>query len=161
MIILFSINSRYRYRKMKRRCCWETNSPKFVFFFHFGNNYCSQSKIVVHLLTYSPVGVLLETRRAVFWSLSGCQEIKHAAKPFTGPALGGLLISLGIRRKQSSEGFNSDIAVLTISFRFLSSPLLSLFLPCFFFTGHLQLAGFILARKVFGKAFRMKGKVGG
>ena len=102
MIILVSINSRYRYRKMKRcRCCWETNSPKFVFFFHFGNNYCSQSKIVVHLLTYSPLGILLETRRAVFWSLSGCQEIKHAAKPFTGPALGGLLISLGILREQS------------------------------------------------------------
>ena len=116
---------------------------------------------MVHLLTYSPLGILLETRRAVLWSLSGCQEIKYAAKPFTGPALGGLLISLGIRRKQSSEGFNSDIAVLTISFRFLSSPLLSLFLPCFFFTGHLQLAGFILARKVFGKALRMKGKVGG
>ena len=57
VIILVSINTRYRYRKMKRcRCCWETNSPKFVFFFHFGNNYCSQSKIVVHLLTYSPPG---------------------------------------------------------------------------------------------------------
>ena len=158
MIILVSINTRYRYRKMKRcRCCWETNSPKFVcFFFHFGNNYCSQSKIVVQLLTCSPLGILLETRQAVFWSLSGCQEIKHAAKPFTGPALGGLLISL-VRAK-----FNRDTAVLTISFRFLSSPLLSLFLPCFFFlTGHLQLAGFILAGKVFGKAFSMKGKVGG
>ena len=160
MIILVSINSRYRYRKMKRcRCCWETNSPKFVFFFHFGNNYCSQSKIVEHLLTYSPLGILLETRRAVFWSLSGCQEIKHAAKPFTGPALGGLLISLGILRKQS-------LTVIQQSWLFLFafSPLLFFHFSClvfFFFTGHLQLAGFILARKVFGKAFRMKGKVGG
>ena len=36
MIILVSINTRYRYRKnlMNRcRCCWETNSPQFVFFF--------------------------------------------------------------------------------------------------------------------------------
>ena len=160
MIILVSINSRYRYRKMKRcRCCWETNSPKFVFFFHFGNNYCSQSKIVVHLLTYSPLGILLETRRAVFLSLSGCQEIKHAAKPFTGPALGGLLISLGILREQS-------LTVIQQSWLFLFafSPLLFFHFSClvvFFFTGHLQLAGFILARKVFGKAFRMKGKVGG
>ena len=160
MIILVSINSKYRYRKMKRcRCCRETNSPKFVFFFHFGNNYCSQSKIVVHLLTYSPLGILLETRRAVFWSLSGCQEIKHATKPFTGPALGGLLISLGILREQS-------LTVIQQSWLFLFafSPLLFFHFSClvfFFLTGHLQLAGFILARKVFGKALRMKGKVGG
>ena len=159
MIILVSINTRYRYRKMKRcRCCWETNSPKFVFFFHFGNNYCSQSKIVVHLLTYSPLGILLETRRAVFWSLSGCQEIKHAAKPFTSPAVGGLLITLGILREQS-------LTVIQQSWLFLFafSPLLFFRFSClfFFFTGHLQLAGFILAGKVFGKAFSMKGKVGG
>ena len=161
MIILVSINTRYRYRKnlMNRcRCCWETNSPQFVFFFHFGNNYCSQSKIVVHLLTYSPLGIFLKTRRAVFWSLSGCQEIKHASKPFTGPALGGLLISLGILREQS-------LTVIQQSWLFLFafSPLLFFRFSClvFFFTGHLQLAGFILAGKVFGKAFSMKGKVGG
>ena len=88
--------------------------------------------------------------------------MKHATKPFTGPALGGLLIILGIRRKQSSDGFNSDTGVLTISFHFLSSPLLSFFLLRFFFCrAFTTVAGFILSGKVFGKAFRMKGKVGG
>ena len=73
--------------------------------------------------------------RAVFWSLSGYKEIKHTTKPFTGPALGGVLISLGICRKQIVDGFNSETAVLTISFRLLSSPLLSLFLARFSFAG--------------------------
>ena len=48
----------------------------------------------------------------------------------------------------------SDTAVLTFSFRFLSSALLSLFLPHFFsFAWHL--VGFILVGKVFGNAFRI------
>ena len=113
---------------------------------------------MVHLLTYSPLGILLETRRAVFWSLSGCQEIKHAAKPFTGPALGGLLISLGILRKQSLTVIQRIDYFFSLSLLSSSFAFLALF---FFFTGHLQLAGSILAGKVFGKAFSMKGKVGG
>ena len=155
MIILVSINSRYRYRKMKRcRCCWETNPPKFVFFFHFGNNYCSQSKIVVHLLTYSPLGILLETRRAVFWSLSGCQEIKHASKPFTGPALGGLLISLGILRKQS-------LTVIQQSWLFLFafSPLLFFHFSClvfFFLPGIYNWQGSFWREKFLGKLLGWK-----
>ena len=53
-------------------------------------------------------------------------------------------------------GFKSHTAVLTSSFRFFSSPLLSLFLPDFFsLAGHL--VGFILVRKAFGKAFRILG----
>ena len=64
-----------------------------------------------------------------------------------------------MRRKQNCEivfGFKSDTAVLTFTFRFLSSPLFSLFLPHFFsFAGHL--VGFILVGKVFRKAFRILG----
>ena len=53
-------------------------------------------------------------------------------------------------------GFKSDTSVLTFSFRFLSSPLLSLFLPHFFsFAGHL--VGFILVGKGFGNAFMILG----
>ena len=46
------------------------------------------------------------------------------------------LRSSGMRRKQNFEivfGFKSDTAVLTFTFRFLFSPLFSLFLPHFFF----------------------------
>ena len=58
-------------------------------------------------------------------------------------------------RKQNFEiGLKSDTAVLTFTFRFLSSPPFSLFLPHFFsFAGHL--VGFILMGKVFRKAFRI------
>ena len=49
-----------------------------------------------------------------------------------------------------------DTAVLTFTFRFLSSPLFMLFLPQFFsLSGHL--VGFILVGTVFGKAFRISG----
>ena len=57
-----------------------------------------------------------------------------------------------MRRKQ-----NFDIAVLTFTFRFLSSPLLSLFLPHFFFSLARHLVGFILVGIVFRKAFRILG----
>ena len=61
-------------------------------------------------------------------------------------------------RKQNSEivfGCKSDSAVLTFTFRFLSSLLFSLLLPPFFsFAGHL---GFILVGKVFRKSFRILG----
>ena len=53
-------------------------------------------------------------------------------------------------------GFKSETAVLTFSFRFLSSPLLLLFLPYFFFLAG-NLVGFIFVGKVFGKAFRILG----
>ena len=154
MIILVSINSRYRYRKMKRcRCCWETNSPKFVCFFHFGNNYCSQSKIVVQLLTCSPLGILLETRQAVFWSLCGCQEIKHAAKPFTSPAVGGLLISLGILREQS-------LTVIQQSWLFLFafSPFLFFHFSClvFFLPGIYNWQGSFWREKFLGTLLAWK-----
>ena len=57
---------------------------------------------------------------------------------------------------ESKIGFPSDQAVLTFTFRFLSSPLFSLFLPHFFsLSGHL--VGFILIGKVFRKALRILG----
>ena len=53
-------------------------------------------------------------------------------------------------------GSKSDTAVLTFTFRCLSSPLFSLFLPHFFsLAGHL--VGFILVGRVFRKAFRILG----
>ena len=79
--------------------------------------------------------------RAVFWSLTCYKELKRIIKPFTVRTLRGLPIqmqnislrSLGMCRKQNFEGFKSNTAVLTLTFRFLSSPLFSLFLPHFFF----------------------------
>ena len=50
----------------------------------------------------------------------------------------------------------SDTAVLTFTFRFLSSPLFSLFLPHFFSLAG-RLVGFILVGIVFRKAFRILG----
>ena len=63
-----------------------------------------------------------------------------------------------MRRKQNFKivlGFKSDTAVVTFTFRFLSS-LFSIFLPHYVsFAGHL--VGFILVGKVFRKAFRILG----
>ena len=66
-----------------------------------------------------------------------------------------ILRSSVMRRKQNFVfGFISDTAVLTLTFRFLSVALFSLFLPRFFsFAGHL--VGFILVGRVFRKAFRI------
>ena len=105
----------------------------------------------------------------VFWSLSCYKELKPTTDRFTGRILHGLLIQMqnislrssGMRRKQNFEifwvfGFKSDTAVLTFTFRSLSSPLFSLFLPHFFsLAGHL--VGFILVGIVFRKAFRILG----
>ena len=103
----------------------------------------------------------------VFWSLSCYKELKLTTNRFTGRTLGGLLIQMqnislrssGMHRKQNFEivfGFKSDTAVLTFTFRFLSSLLFSLFLPHFFsLAGHL--VGFILVGRVFRKAFRNLG----
>ena len=65
----------------------------------------------------------------------------------------------GMCRKQNSEivfRYKSDSAVLSFTFRFLSSLLFSLLLPPFFFSfaGHL---GFILVGNVFRKSFRILG----
>ena len=57
-----------------------------------------------------------------------------------------------MRRKQ-----NFDTAVLTFTFRFLSSLVFSPFLPHFFFSLSGHLVGFILVGRVFGKAFRILG----
>ena len=69
------------------------------------------------------------------------------------------LQSSGIGRKQNFKivfGFKSDTAILSFTFRFLSSPLVSLFLPhVFSFAGHL--VGFILVGKALRKAFRILG----
>ena len=79
----------------------------------------------------------------VFWSLSCYKELKLTTNRFTGRTLRGLLIQMqnislrssGMRRIQNFVfGFKSDTAVLTFSFRFLSSLLFSLFLPHFFFS---------------------------
>ena len=70
------------------------------------------------------------------------------------------LRSSGMRRKQNFEivfGFKSDTAVLTFTFRFLSSPLFSLFLLHIFFSLAGHLVGFILVGIVFRKAFRILG----
>ena len=103
----------------------------------------------------------------VFWSLSCYKELKLTTNRFTGRTLRGLLMQMqnislrssGMRRKQNFEmifGFKSDTAVLTFTFRFLSSLLFSLFLPHFFsLAGYL--VGFILVRRVFRKAFRILG----
>ena len=108
-----------------------------------------------------------EAFQVVFWSPSCCWELKLTTNPFAGHTLRDLLIQVqnislwgsGMRRKQNCEivfGFKSDTAVLTFTFRFLSSPLFSLFLPHFFsFAGHL--VGLILVGKVFRKAFRILG----
>ena len=85
-----------------------------------------------------------EASRVVFWSLSCYKELKLTTNRFTGRTLGGLLIQMqnislrssGMRRKQNFDivfGFKSDTAVLTFTFRFLSSLLFLLFLPHFFF----------------------------
>ena len=61
-----------------------------------------------------------------------------------------------ISKKFVNFAFKSDTAVLTFTFRFLSSPLFSLFLPHFFsLAGHL--VGFILVGKVFRKPLRILG----
>ena len=103
----------------------------------------------------------------VFWSLSCNKGLKLTTNRFTGRTLRGLLIQMqnislrssGMRRKQNFDivfGFKSDTAVLTFTFRFLSSLLFSLFLPHFFsLAGHL--VGFNLVGRVFRKAFRILG----
>ena len=111
--------------------------------------YCNISQITGELLTYLLLEILRKTRfeasRVVFWSLSCYKELKLTTIRFTGRTLGCLLIQMqnislrssGMRRKQNFEivfGFKSDTAVLTFTFRFLSSLLFSLFLPHFFFS---------------------------
>ena len=70
------------------------------------------------------------------------------------------LRSLGMRRKQNFDivfGFKSDTAVLTFTFRFLSSLLFFAFLASFFFSLAGHLVGFSLVGRVFRKAFRILG----
>ena len=97
----------------------------------------------------------------VFWSLLCYKELTFTTKPFTGCTLHSLLIQMknislqssGMRRKQNFEivfGFKSNTPVLTFTFRFLSSPLFSFFLPHF-------LLSFILVEKVLRKAFNILG----
>ena len=109
---------------------------------------------------------MFEVSRGVFWSLLHYKELKLTIKPFRVCTLCYLLIqmqnislrSLGMHRKQTFEivfEFKSDTAVLTFTFRFLSSFLFSLFLPHVFFFAE-YLVGFILVGKVFKKAFRKR-----
>ena len=72
----------------------------------------------------------------VFWSLPCYKELKLTTNRFTGRTLRGLLIQMQNISLRSSgmRGFKSDTAGLTFTFRFLSSPLFSLFLPHFFFS---------------------------
>ena len=91
--------------------------------------------------------------RVVFSSLSSYKELKPNTELFAGCTFAA---KFGLAQRPKFFGFKSDTAVLTFSFRFLSSPLLLLFLPYFFFlAGHL--VGFILVGKVFGKTFRILG----
>ena len=109
-----------------------------------------------------------EASRVVLWSLLCYKELKLTSNRFTDRTLHGLLIEMqnislrssGMRRKQNFDivfGLKSDTAVLTFTFRFLSSPLFSLFLPHFFFSLAGHLVGFILVGIVFRKAFRILG----
>ena len=87
------------------------------------------------LIRHSGMSIKFDTSRpvsrVVFWSLSCYNELKLTTNRFTGRTLHGLLIQMqnislrssGMRRKQNFE----------ITFRFLSFPLFSLFLPHFFF----------------------------
>ena len=103
----------------------------------------------------------------VFWSLSCYKELKLATNRFAGRTLRGLLFQMqnislrssGMRRKQNFEifEFKSDTAVLTFTFRFLSFPFFSLFLPHVFFSLAGHLVGFVLVGRVFWKAFRILG----
>ena len=70
------------------------------------------------------------------------------------------LRSSGMRRKQNFEivfGFKSETAVLTFTFRFLSSFLFGFSCLVFFFSLAGHLVGFILVGRVFRKAFRILG----
>ena len=94
----------------------------------------------------------------VFWSLSCYKELKLTTNRFTSRTLRGLyqLAKFGHAQKAKFRdfGFKRDTAVLTFTFRFLSSPLFWLFLPHFFsLAGHL--VGFVLVGRVFRKAFRI------
>ena len=71
------------------------------------------------------------------------------------------LRSLGMGRKENFKivfGFKSDTEVLTFAFRFLSSPLFSLFVPHFFFfclISYWAFSRFHFSGKLFGKTFRI------
>ena len=106
-----------------------------------------------------------EGTRVVFWLLSCYKGLKLTTNRFTSRTLHGLLIQMqnislrssGMRRKQNFVfGFKSDTAV-DFTFRFLSSPLFSFFLPHFFFSCWAFIVGFILVGIVFRKAFRILG----
>ena len=67
------------------------------------------------------------------------------------------LRSLGMCREQNFEGFKSNTAVLTLTFRFLSSPLFFAFLASFFSSLAGHLVGFVLVERVLREAFRILG----
>ena len=92
----------------------------------------------------------------VFWSLSCYKEQKLTTNPFTGHTLQGLLIQMQNISLQSSGKRRKQNFNITFTFRFLSSPLYSLFLPHFFSLAE-NLVGFILVGRVSRKAFRILG----
>ena len=92
---------------------------------------------ISNVLTHSLLEILLKMRFhaicEVFWSLSGCKELKviHFVALWSRCEM----LSSGMHRKQKFEKkrknlnrFKSDTAVLTFSFRLFSSPLFSRFL---------------------------------
>ena len=116
------------------------------------------------MLNPFPPGKFAENR-AAFWS----KKREFTAKPIDGNALSPNFVArrrhdgrdpfvqriswriLGMRRKQNFEivfGFKSNTAVLTFSFRFLSTPLPSISLSFFFL-----FLDFVSAGKVFEKTF--------
>ena len=110
------------------------------------------------LLTHLPPGNFANEciLKLVKWFSGQCQELKLVRRPFTGRKLRGRLIqmqnisllSLGMHRKQNFEivvGFKTKkwhSSLDFYTFGFLSSPLLSVFLPHFF----CLLLGFISRR---------------
>ena len=93
-----------------------------------------------------------EASRVVFWSLSCYKELKPTKKSVyrwytSWPSDPHAKYQFAkFRHAQKAKfrdlGFKSDTAVLTFTFRFLSSPRFSLFLPHFFFLLGIQQASF-------------------
>ena len=113
-----------------------------LFKLQFFESYSALVIKIIGFLTHLPLGI---TPKNLFWSLSGYKELKLTKNRFQVIHFAGCwsrykssFRSSGMRRKHNFKivfGFTSATAVLTFSFRFLSSPLLSLFLPFFSFAG--------------------------
>ena len=97
-----------------------------------------------------------EASRVVFWSLLCYKELKLTTSQFTGCTLCGLLIQKRCKISACEVQACTE-SKISRKFRFLSSPLFSLFLPHFIFSLAVHLVGFVLVGRVFKKTFRILG----